>query len=197
MFLKNLNYGNQYTIKVRVYMENGLVESDPIVKEMKMDESRKEYIYNKGVVNSKYGEVKLIADPEGKSIAEFQNDKILCQTSSRCSYHNAVIGTTNNVDLSQYEAVVVKVNCEQYREGYFGAAIISTNSNPYSYICKEQNDKGIANMNKPWIINTEYELYLKIDSDDTIYKNNNGLGHVGIAFTYDKFYLTEIYLVKK
>ena len=195
--MKVLNCGNQYTIKVKVYIGSAFVESDPIIKEMAIDESKIEYIYNNGIVNSKFGEVKLIADPEGLSIADFQNDKILCQTSSRCSLYNAVIGTSNNVDLSQYEAVVVRVNCEQYLEGNFGPCIISTNSTPFSYIGMSQYVDGAANMNQAGVENKEYELYCKKNSNNDAYKNNNGLGHVGITFTYDKFYVSQLYLVKK
>ena len=52
-------------------------------------------------------------------------------------------------------------------------------------------------MNQAGVENKEYELYCKIDSNNDAYKNNNGLGHVGITFTYDKFYVSQLYLVKK
>ena len=52
--MKVLNCGNQYTIKVKVYIGSAFVESDPIIKKILIDdlypESARTYLFNKGNV---------------------------------------------------------------------------------------------------------------------------------------------------
>lgn len=151
-----------------------------------IDESKVEYIYNVGTVNEDFGEVKLIDNLENNSIAEFKPNYIVCQTSSRCSRHNAKIGTTNSIDLSKYESVYAVIKSLDYKEGYFGMCIFSGNS--------EDSNRGYMNIQKANAYSSFENNKLCIISCDI---TETGQGYPAVHYTYDKFLVYQIFLVKK
>lgn len=143
-----------------------------------------EYIYDNGTVNSKFGELALITNTENNSIAEFNSDHIFCATSSRCSYNNAKIGTVNAIDLSDYKKLAIEVICTQYQEGNFGVCVVDKNN-------KDTFLKYInANNYSDFAVNEKFIIELDISA-------LTSEGHVATHYTYDKYKLLRMYLVKK
>ncbi len=193
----NLADNPNHTIKVIAYIsdydyketeKNAFIELENItnLSGKVIDKNKIEYIYNAGTVNPNFGEVKLIDNIENNSIAVFKPDYIICQTSSRCATHNAKIGTTKTIDLSEYESVNAVIKCLNYKEGHFGVCIYSGNS--------KDSNRGYMDIQKA----NEYSSFennkLCIVSCDI---TQSGIGYPTIHYTYDKFLVYQIFLIKK
>jgi predicted double-glycine peptidase len=146
-----------------------------------IDENKIEYIYNNGVINETFGGIEF-ENPENNSIAMMTSRYLFCATSTRCAWNNAQIRTKNTIDLSKYESLNAVINCTSYEEGNFGTRFLDSNNAYIKYKCVNSYEQKIST-NTPYIISC--------DIDQT------GEGYAGLHFTYDKFYVSQLYLVKK
>ena len=191
-----LNSDITHNIKVRAYITDGSYkDTEKIVDSYinfsnptnltgkEIDESKIEYIYNNGIVNEDFGGVEVIGNSEGNSIAEFKSNYIFCATSTRCARYNAKIGTKNTIDLSEYESINAVVNCISYKEGNFGMGLFSAEAVDTYINHKKVNSYSSFESNKPFIISCDI--------------NQTGRGYAGISYTYDKFFVSQIYLIRK
>ncbi len=191
----NLKNGADYNVKVIAYLNNESKTSETTVTTeidfsnpinltgKQIDESKIEYIYNNGVINEAFGGIEF-ENPENNSIAEDRHKYLFCATSTRCDWKNAKIRTKNTIDLSKYESLNAVINCTSYGEGNFGTSFMSS-GDINSYI-KYKNVNSYVQK-----ISTNTPYIISCDIDQT------GEGYAGLHFTYDKFYVSQLYLVKK